>query len=187
MRKPACWNDREDYIFKIEKVTSTLRIIADACGNGGYTGTENVEEALNLLADNTADATKQLRLALWPNEQEPRSKAYLEYRQRFDAFWAAIDSNSDVKVDADDALRDAVEALRTRPVSSWCDVAELGVLAHDHAWNRYAGRYIPRDCPDDILTALILGVLQMQPGDARLHEPPPGWKPSVTGSITISN
>lgn len=185
MRKPACWNDREDYIFKIEKVTSTLRIIADACGNGGYTGTENVEEALNLLADNTADATKQLRRALWPSEQE-RSKAYLEYRQRFDAFWKAILSNGEA-TNTDDELRDAVEALRSRPVQSWSDVAELGILAHDFAWDRYAGRYVPRNCPDDILTALILGVLQMQPGDARLHEPPPGWKPSVTGSITIRN
>lgn len=63
------FGDREDYIFKIEQAQTTLRIIADACGNGGYTGTENVEKALNLLADNISDATTRLRQALWPGEE----------------------------------------------------------------------------------------------------------------------
>lgn len=186
LNKPAQWCDREDYIFTIEKATSTLRIIADACGHGAYTSTASVEEALNLLADNLSAATERLQLMMWPVDKE-RSAAYLEYRRLFDAWREACDADSGGICEAGDALRDATDALRLRPIQSWNDVAELGIVAHDYAWNRFSQRYVPRDCSDDILTALILGVLQIGGRDAVLHQPPADWKPSVKGSITISN
>lgn len=178
-KSTAKWQDREDYIFTIEKATSTLNIIADACGNGAYTGTERVEEALNLVADNISHATKELRLALWPAQEtdaEGRTTANLEYRHRFEAWLEACDANSADVCSAGDALREAIDALRLRPARSWNDVAELGIVAHDHAWNRFSQNYVPRDCPDDILTALILGVIQFGGIKAIHHQPPAGWK-----------
>lgn len=56
----------ENSILSIEKASSTLTIVADACGNGAYTGTERVEEAINLLVETITNATKQLRSEIWP-------------------------------------------------------------------------------------------------------------------------
>ena len=186
MLKPADWRDREDYIFTIEKATSTLAIIADACGHGAYTSTERVEEALNLLADNIDVATKQLRLALWPDEgtdTEWRSTAYLDYRRLFNAWLEACDADSGGICDAGDALRKATDDILARPVRAWNDLAELGIVAHDHAWNRFSQNYSVRDCPEDILQALLLGVLGLGGIKRTLHQPPAGWK----SSLTISN
>lgn len=50
------WWDCEEALNVIGRAARTLRIIADACGNGAYTNTEAVEESLSLIVD-TLDAT----------------------------------------------------------------------------------------------------------------------------------
>lgn len=182
MSEQAKWVDRETYIFEIEKCTSTINIIADACGNGGYTGTGDVEPALNLLHEHLTKHTKLLRDVLWQNgsrDSNQRSAAYREYRTRFDAHQKAIDENSGI-CEASDALRVATDALLKRPVTSWFDIAELGIVTHDHAWNRYIQNYKMRDCPEDILRALLLSILEFGGRDAVLHQPPAGCSPSIS-------
>ena len=184
MCEPANWTDREHYIFEIEKCTSTLNIIADACGNGGYTGTSDVEPALNLLHEHLTKHTKLLREVLWPHESRnsnQRSAADLEYRARFDAHQKAIDENTGI-CDAGDALRDATDTLLKRPIMSWLDIAELGIVAHDHCWNRFSQRYAMRDCPENILKALVLGILEFGGRDAQLHQAPASWKSPLSSS-----
>lgn len=186
MCEPAKWEDREDYIGAIEKCSTTLTIIADACAHGAYTDTANVEPALVLLADHISKNTKLLHDAMWPDadrDEKQRSAAYRQYRERFDAWIKACDANSDDICDASDALREATDALLKRPVTSWFDIAELGIVTHDHAWNRHIQNYKVRDCPENILRALLLGILEFGGRDAVLYQPPAGWKPS----ITISN
>jgi soluble cytochrome b562 len=182
MSEAAKWVDREEYIFEIEKCSSTLTIIADACAHGAYTDTANVEPALILMAAHIEKHTKLLRDALWPDadrDEKQRSADFREYRKRFDALQKAIDDNIGI-CEASDALREATDSLLKRPVRSWLDIAELGIVAHDHSWNRFSQHYKMRDCPEDILRTLLLAILEYSAGDAVLHQAPAGWKPSIT-------
>lgn len=61
---PANWIDCEEQLREFERGLSTLRIIADACGNGGYTETRGVEEALIFVAEHLGAATHQLFVLL---------------------------------------------------------------------------------------------------------------------------
>jgi hypothetical protein len=45
------WWECEEQLNVISRAATTLRIIADACGNGAYTNTENVEESLSRIVD----------------------------------------------------------------------------------------------------------------------------------------
>lgn len=185
MSEAAKWVDREEYIFEIEKCSSTLTIIADACAHGAYTDTANVEPALILMASHIEKHTKLLRDALWPGadrDEKQRSADFREYRKRFDALQKAIDDNIGI-CEASDALRDATDILLKRPIMSWLDIAELGTVAHDHCWNRFSQRYAMRDCPEDILKALVLGILEFGGRDAQLHQAPASWK----SPLSISN
>jgi hypothetical protein len=185
MSRSARWEDREDYVLAIERATSTLNAIADACGKGAYTGTERVEDALLLISAHISSATERLRLALWPEEKtnaEGRSAAYLEYRRRFDAWLEACDTDTDV-ASAGKAWQKAIDDTLARPIRDWNDVAELGIVAHDHAWDRFSQAYNVRGCPEEVLRALILGVLALG-GIQRKHPlPRAGWK----SPLTISN
>lgn len=162
MRKPPSWNDREDYVFTIERGCACLSVIADACGNGEYTDTARVEEAITLVADSISDAAEDLRVALWPQDDPTRevSPAFLEYRRCFDAWVGALDEGVNASVE-DDALRDALDAVLSEPVLTWANVAQLGIVAHDYAWNRHATSYRARDCPEQILQALIVGIREL--------------------------
>jgi hypothetical protein len=116
-------------------------------------------------------------------EMATPSPEYHAYRQAFDGFLAAIDAGGSAS-DASDALDEAIEALRRKPVRSWSDVSEVAIMAHDHTWDRRAQNYVAR-CPQKIVRDLILAVLTMQPGDAMLHAPPP--RPSMFRSPTTIN
>jgi hypothetical protein len=59
--------DLERPILEIEKCTTTLTIIADACAHGAYTSTANVESALVLVADHISKNTKLMMEILFPD------------------------------------------------------------------------------------------------------------------------
>ena len=191
MHKTANWQNREDYIFTIEKSAKVLNIIADACGNGAYTSTEDVEEALDLVTENISKATESLRTALWPDDKSAQdgSPIFLEYRRAFDAWIDAVDADDGRVGDADDTLRAAIDAVLARQAQTWHDVAELGIVAHDYAWNRRSQSFRARDCPEDILKALIVAVREMAAKTAGLaakrHLPPS--VPPAPPSITVTN
>ncbi len=192
MRKPPNWEDREDYIFTIEKASSTLTIIANACGNGEYADTARIEEALTLIADTVREAAESLRAALWHDEDsnQTSSPAFLEYRRRFDAWVQALGASDNKSADAADALREATVVLLSQPVLTWGDVAQLGIVVHDHAWNRKTQNYRARDCPEDILKALIMGIRKLAERDQGLsikrYSSSPAPEPSAR-SIAITN
>lgn len=121
-------------------------------------------------------------------DHEP-SQLYLTYRRAFDTFVEVLERENESEDwqreyrAADDAFENALDALLNRPCETWADVAELGIVAHDHSWNRHAQHYCWRDCPESIVGPLILGILTVNPGDAVLHRRPPNWVSPLSGKL----
>lgn len=126
---------------------------------------------------------------------QEQSKLYRAYRRAFDAFVEVLEREPERDgflereqwrrqlSAADGELERALGALLERPTETWADVAELGIVAHDHSWNRHSQQYCWRDCPASIVGPLVLGILTVKPGDAVLHRRPPNWVSPLRGKL----